>query len=235
MTLAATLNSVLGQTHTVWEAVIVDDGSTGTRTNTTAEDWAHRDRRFRALHQQQCGVSAARNSGLQVAQYPFVLFLDSDDRIAPTHLECMAAMLLADDLTGCRPLRLAARSPFRCPRARAWVPTIVIFSSISPFNAFFLFMPVFCDGNWRWPLVASTPPSLPAKIGTSFNVLPEPEHASGVYRRSGPLPSPCELRQPGQSTLPDRCAKGTDPRPWTRPANVEHRSSSPGRTEPCLP
>jgi peptidoglycan/xylan/chitin deacetylase (PgdA/CDA1 family)/GT2 family glycosyltransferase len=96
MTLAATLNSVLGQTHTVWEAVIVDDGSTD-GTNTTAEDWAHRDRRFRALHQQQCGVSAARNSGLQVAQYPFVLFLDSDDRIAPTHLECMAAMLLADD------------------------------------------------------------------------------------------------------------------------------------------
>jgi peptidoglycan/xylan/chitin deacetylase (PgdA/CDA1 family) len=95
VTLSATLNSVLGQTHTVWEAVIVDDGSTD-GTNAIAEEWAHRDRRFRALHQQQSGVSAARNSGLRVAQYPFVLFLDSDDRIAPTHLQRMAARLLAD-------------------------------------------------------------------------------------------------------------------------------------------
>jgi len=48
------------------------------------------------LHQAKSGVSAARNCGLREAQYPFVLFLDSDDRIAPTHLERMVRMLLAD-------------------------------------------------------------------------------------------------------------------------------------------
>jgi peptidoglycan/xylan/chitin deacetylase (PgdA/CDA1 family)/2-polyprenyl-3-methyl-5-hydroxy-6-metoxy-1,4-benzoquinol methylase/GT2 family glycosyltransferase len=94
-TLEATVNSVLLQTHTVWEAVIVDDGSTdGTRA--MAEGWADRDRRIRALHQEKSGVSAARNSGLRKARYPFVLFLDSDDRIAPTHLERMVSILLAD-------------------------------------------------------------------------------------------------------------------------------------------
>jgi peptidoglycan/xylan/chitin deacetylase (PgdA/CDA1 family) len=94
-TLAVTLNSVLLQTYAAWEAVIVNDGSTdGTQVLTTV--WACRDRRFRVLHQKNSGVSAARNSGLREARYPFVLFLDSDDHIDPTHLERMVGMLMAD-------------------------------------------------------------------------------------------------------------------------------------------
>jgi glycosyltransferase involved in cell wall biosynthesis/peptidoglycan/xylan/chitin deacetylase (PgdA/CDA1 family)/2-polyprenyl-3-methyl-5-hydroxy-6-metoxy-1,4-benzoquinol methylase len=94
-TLEATLNSVVHQTHPVWEVVIIDDGSMD-GTGIMAEDWARRDRRFRVLHQERLGVSAARNRGLREARYPFVLFLDGDDRIAPTHLERMADMLTAD-------------------------------------------------------------------------------------------------------------------------------------------
>ena len=94
-TLEATLNSLLHQTHTVWEAVIINDGSTD-GTHAIAEGWAHRDRRFRPMRQKNTGVSAARNRGLREARYPFVLFLDSDDRIAPTHLERMVGILLAN-------------------------------------------------------------------------------------------------------------------------------------------
>ena len=49
-TLDATLNSVHLQSYTIWEAVIVDDGSMDA-TNVIAEGWASRDRRFRALRQ----------------------------------------------------------------------------------------------------------------------------------------------------------------------------------------
>jgi peptidoglycan/xylan/chitin deacetylase (PgdA/CDA1 family)/glycosyltransferase involved in cell wall biosynthesis len=94
-TLEATLNSVLHQTHTVWETVIVDDGSAD-GTYGMAKGWEHRDHRFRALQQEKSGVSAARNRGLREARHPFVLFLDSDDRIASTHLERMLEVLLAD-------------------------------------------------------------------------------------------------------------------------------------------
>jgi glycosyltransferase involved in cell wall biosynthesis/peptidoglycan/xylan/chitin deacetylase (PgdA/CDA1 family)/SAM-dependent methyltransferase len=94
-TLEATLNSVVRQTHAVWEAVIIDDGSTdGTRI--IANSWAHQDKRFRVLHQEKSGVSAARNRGLREARYSFVLFLDGDDQIAPTHLERMGKMLSSD-------------------------------------------------------------------------------------------------------------------------------------------
>jgi peptidoglycan/xylan/chitin deacetylase (PgdA/CDA1 family) len=94
-TLEATLISVLLQTHAIWEAVIIDDGSTD-GTHVMAQGWARRDRRFRVLHQKNSGVSTARNTGLREARYPLVLFLDSDDRIGPTHFERMAGMLVAD-------------------------------------------------------------------------------------------------------------------------------------------
>jgi peptidoglycan/xylan/chitin deacetylase (PgdA/CDA1 family)/glycosyltransferase involved in cell wall biosynthesis len=94
-TLEATLNSLVHQTRGFWEAIIIDDGSADS-TRAVAEHWAQRDRRFRVLQQERLGVSAARNRGLREARHPFVLFLDSDDRIASTHLERMVSMLAAD-------------------------------------------------------------------------------------------------------------------------------------------
>ena len=76
-------------------ALVVNDGSTDA-TLATVESWVDRDPRFRLLSQKKSGVSVARNSGLREARYPFVLFLDSDDRIAATHLERMVGMFLRD-------------------------------------------------------------------------------------------------------------------------------------------
>jgi peptidoglycan/xylan/chitin deacetylase (PgdA/CDA1 family)/glycosyltransferase involved in cell wall biosynthesis len=94
-TLETTLNSLVHQTRGAWEAIIIDDGSAD-NTRAIAEHWAQGDRRFRVLHQERLGVSAARNRGLREARHPFVLFLDSDDWIASTHLERMVGMLAAD-------------------------------------------------------------------------------------------------------------------------------------------
>ena len=59
--LAETLDSVLHQTHSNWECLIVDDGSTD-KTMQVAESYANRDTRIRCYRQRNQGPSAARNS-----------------------------------------------------------------------------------------------------------------------------------------------------------------------------
>lgn len=92
-TLAQTLDSVLAQSSTDWEALIVDDGSSDDTPSLIAA-CARGDRRFRALRGSgNEGASVARNIGLQQARGQRIVFLDSDDWIAPTFLERMHAAL----------------------------------------------------------------------------------------------------------------------------------------------
>ena len=72
------LDSVLSQTFDDWEAICVDDGSAD-NSGTILDEYAARDSRFRAIHQHNAGVGAARNRGLDVASGSWVLFLDADD------------------------------------------------------------------------------------------------------------------------------------------------------------
>ncbi len=91
-TLAQTLNSVLAQSDRDWEALIVDDTSSDT-TPALIADYVQRDARFYALRGRGAGVAAARNVALQQAHGRCVVFLDSDDWIAPSHLERLHAAL----------------------------------------------------------------------------------------------------------------------------------------------
>lgn len=74
------LESVISQTYTNTEIIIVDDGSTDD-TAKKADDWLSKDGRIRIIHRQNGGLSAARNTGLHYAQGEFILFIDPDDRI----------------------------------------------------------------------------------------------------------------------------------------------------------
>ena len=74
------LESVISQTYTDTEIIIVDDGSTDD-TAKKADDWLSKDGRIRVIHRQNGGLSAARNTGLHYAQGEFILFIDPDDRI----------------------------------------------------------------------------------------------------------------------------------------------------------
>jgi glycosyltransferase involved in cell wall biosynthesis len=76
-----------------WRAVVVDDGSTDS-TLATAQRFA--DPRFVVLHQENRGVSAARNRGLAEVDSPFVVFLDADDRLLPDSLERFVSALEAN-------------------------------------------------------------------------------------------------------------------------------------------
>ena len=91
-TLPCTLESLQEQSFPDWEAIIVDDGSTDL-TATIAEEFAAKDGRFRLVRQDNAGVSVARNTGIAVAKGKWLLFLDSDDWIAPPHLERMTGLL----------------------------------------------------------------------------------------------------------------------------------------------
>ncbi|RVV96572.1 glycosyltransferase family 2 protein [Mesobaculum littorinae] len=89
-TLQATLDSLLAQTRTDWEAICVDDGSTDA-TRTILADAALRDRRIRLMRNPGRGPSAARNAGAQAAQGRILAFLDADDLWAPQKIDRLVA------------------------------------------------------------------------------------------------------------------------------------------------
>ena len=95
--LAATIQSVLGQTRQDWELMVVNDGSTD-QTGTIAETFARRDPRIRVVHQANAGVSVARNRGFAETNpdYEYVMFFDSDDVLEPDALEILIQALEKD-------------------------------------------------------------------------------------------------------------------------------------------
>ena len=90
--LPACVESILGQTYTDWELLLVDDGSTDGSLQ-IARQYAQADPRIRVLHQENCGVSAARNQGIRAAGGSYICFVDSDDTIETSLLSDMAAVL----------------------------------------------------------------------------------------------------------------------------------------------
>ncbi len=73
-----TIESVLAQTYTQWEMIIVNDGSTD-RSEQIALSYAQKDNRIKILSQPNAGSAAARNKGIRAAQGRFLTLLDADD------------------------------------------------------------------------------------------------------------------------------------------------------------
>jgi glycosyltransferase involved in cell wall biosynthesis len=88
-TIAATINSVLRQTHADYEIIVVDDGSTD---NTQAQVTAFGDQ-VHYVYQPNRERSAARNHGIRLAQGKYIAFLDADDRWRPEKLAKQVALL----------------------------------------------------------------------------------------------------------------------------------------------
>lgn len=80
-----TLNSLLNQSYSNWEAIIVDDGSTD-NSREIIKKYAASDKRFKYIFQDNKGVSTARNVGIKEAQGSFIQFLDADDLISADKL-----------------------------------------------------------------------------------------------------------------------------------------------------
>lgn len=74
------LDSVIAQTYTNWECLLVDDGSNDS-SEKICDEYAEKDIRFRVFHKENGGVSSARNLGLTEALGEWVIFYDSDDLV----------------------------------------------------------------------------------------------------------------------------------------------------------
>lgn len=84
------LQSIVHQTYTHLEIILVDDGSPD-RCGSICDAYARTDRRIQVVHQSNQGLSCARNTGLHIATGSFISFIDSDDYLHPRFYECLLA------------------------------------------------------------------------------------------------------------------------------------------------
>lgn len=80
------VESVIAQTYTDWEMILVDDGSNDGSAD-IIDEYAGKDTRIRTIHQENAGPGVARNAGIRNALGEYIVFLDSDDMVTPDYFE----------------------------------------------------------------------------------------------------------------------------------------------------
>ena len=91
-TIKNTLKTILAQSYTNLEVIVVSDGSTD---DTVKIAKSIKDPRIQIIEKENGGVSTARNTGIDAAKGQFVLFVDSDDRISETMVEKMLNRIIS--------------------------------------------------------------------------------------------------------------------------------------------
>ena len=80
------VDSILAQTFTDFELLLIDDGSPD-NSGAICDEYAEKDNRVRVFHKENGGVSSARNLGLDNARGTYIMFCDSDDYVADNWAE----------------------------------------------------------------------------------------------------------------------------------------------------
>lgn len=80
------VESIAAQSYRNLEIILVDDGSPD-KCGGMCDSWAAKDQRIQVIHKQNGGLSDARNAGIQVSTGEYLVFVDSDDSIAPEMIE----------------------------------------------------------------------------------------------------------------------------------------------------
>lgn len=94
--LSEALLSVLEQSYSNWECIIVNDGSPDI-TELVAKEWLAKDPRFKYLYKENGGLSSARNAGVKNSLGEFILPLDADDILHPDYLKRIVPVLESND------------------------------------------------------------------------------------------------------------------------------------------
>lgn len=94
--LSKMLDSVLAQTFSHWELILVNDGSTDA-TGGIISNYLQKDNRIRCFNQSNVGPSTARNKGIAEAEGIYLSFIDADDWISPNYLEKLIEPMLKNE------------------------------------------------------------------------------------------------------------------------------------------
>ncbi len=98
-TLSRCLDSIITQTYTDFELLLVNDGSNDD-SGEICDEYARRDSRVRVFHKENGGVSSARNIGLDYAQGEWITFVDSDDYLEANYFNALTQDLSVDLVVG---------------------------------------------------------------------------------------------------------------------------------------
>lgn len=114
--IASVVDSVVSQSYSAWELLLIDDGSTDS-TAEICKKYVTQDRRVRYYHKDNGGVSAARNYGIREARGNFIVFLDSDNYLMDDTLE-----KLNNAITGEKDVDFVVYG-FNTSPSSKWIPT----------------------------------------------------------------------------------------------------------------
>jgi len=95
--LARCIDSILDQSFTSYEVILVDDGSTDS-SPLICDRYSSSDPRFKTVHKENGGVSSARNAGINLAKGEYLMFIDADDALLPDALERVMEGALSEDI-----------------------------------------------------------------------------------------------------------------------------------------
>lgn len=112
------LDSILAQTFTDFEVILVDDGSTD-GSGALCDSYAAKDTRFRCLHKENGGLVSARQAGFRQVKGDYVTFVDSDDWTHPAMYQrmCAAAKDTGADAVCCNYTAVTPKGDLHCDSA----------------------------------------------------------------------------------------------------------------------
>lgn len=95
--LATCLDSILAQSYTDFELILVDDGSTD-KSPEICDLYSNLDSRVKTFHKTNGGVSSARNFGIEASEGEWIAFVDGDDYIVPEYLESLVSAIQSQEV-----------------------------------------------------------------------------------------------------------------------------------------